>query len=88
MGLDRSGSACGNLARSDTQHGGYASRKTLHPRIGSANPHADRNPYSDAHPHTNGNPNAHANTNANIDSFTIRADYDAGDWYSIVEDIE
>ena len=106
MGLDRSGSACGNLARSDAQYGGYASRKTLHPRIGSANPHTDRDTYSDAHPdvdtnwnlyhdpHTFAESNCHAYkitdltpTNANIDASTIRADHDAGDRYSLIDDI-
>ena len=80
MGFDRSGSACGNLARSDAQHGGYASRKTLHPRIGSANPHADRNPYSDPNRHlyidsyndTHGNfySNQHPYTDSSADIHT------------------
>ena len=99
MGFDRSGSTCGNLARTDAQYGGYASRKTLHPRIGSANPHADRNPYSDAHPHANGTPNAHANTDAKphcdahctSDSTNATANpngNDSDDWYSLIDNFE
>ena len=98
MGFDRSGSARGNLARSDAQHGGYASRKTLHPRIGSANPHPDRDTYSNAHtdvdanwnlyhdPHTFAESNCHAYRISDINTDTGSDDYrgncDIGNQYS------
>ena len=59
MGLDRSGSACGNLARPYAQHGGYASGKTLHPHTGSANAHANRDAHSNAHAYSNFNGSPH-----------------------------
>ena len=71
MGFDRSGSACGNIARSDAQHGGYASGKTLHPDTGSANAHADR----DADPHGDSNTDPHANTNTYANAHPNRDSY-------------
>ena len=65
MGFDRSGSACGNIARSDAQHGGYASGKALHPHTGSANAHTNR----DADPHGDSNTDPYANANPNRDSY-------------------
>ena len=71
MGFDRSGSACGNIARSDAQHGGYASGKTLHPHTGSANAHANRDAHSNGDSNTDphANSDTHANAHPNQDSY-------------------
>ena len=71
MGFDRSGSACGNLARSDAQHDGYASGKALHPHTGSANTHANRDAHSNGDSNTDphANSDTHANAHPNQDSY-------------------
>ena len=74
MGFDRSRSACGNLARSDAQHGGYASGKTLHPHTGSANAHANRDadPNTHAYGNSNGSPHLDSHTFAEPDCHAYR----------------
>ena len=74
MGFDRSGSACGNIARSDAQHGGYASGKTLHTHTGSANAHANRDAHSNTHAYgnSNGSPHLDSHTFAEPDCHAYR----------------